>query len=193
MSPRGRAALVSLVISLGLLDGLPLPPPERAAGLPPFWQRSLAAVGAAQGAILAPLRPLQRLFGVSERWRLFAGASRDRFRFELGARRGAHGDFNLLYRADDERHRFLAELIENRRIRGAWNPHAREPPPGYEAFGSFIAARVFAARPKLREVRLRMEQIRIRERGGYGRSGEFVYDLRRERQVARPERGGGEP
>ena len=186
MPPRGRAALIALALGLGLLDGLPLLPPERAAALPPFLQAANARAVAAQALLLAPFRPFLSGLVVSERWSLFAGASRDRFRFELAARREPSGPWVLLYRADDARHRLFAEVIEYRRVRGAWNPRTEEPPPGYEAFGSFIAERVFAARPEFGAVRLRMERIRIQERGGYARSGAFVHELTRERG---PERG----
>jgi len=193
MSPRGRAALVALALALGLVAGLPLPPPAQVATLSPPLQRVLAGIGAAQSVILAPFQPLMAGLLVGERWSLFAGASQERFRFELSARPSAREPFKILYRADDDRHRFLSDLIEYRRVRGAWNPRTAEPAPGYDAFASFIAERVFRERPELREVRLRMERIHILDRGGYVPSGEFVHERLRVRSPRHGRRGGGAP
>jgi hypothetical protein len=191
MQPRPRAALIALALALGLVDGLPLPPPERQRDLAPVVQGALGVVALAQAAILAPFRPLARALVVTERWVLFAGASRERFRFELSGRRGGHDPWQLLYRADDPEHRFLAGLIEYRRVRGAWNPRTQLPPEGYDAFASFVAGRVFAERPDLSELRLRMERIRIEEGGGYTGTGEFAHELRRRRRHPRRAREAG--
>lgn len=183
MKPGARAALIALALALGLADGLPIPSASRAAALSPRLVPLAERATAWQGALLAPYYALSTRLMLGERWVLFAGARRERFRLEVAARSGRHHPFELLYRADDPRHRFLAGVIEYRRVRGAWNPRRSGPPAGYEAFASFVARRVFESRRAFHEVRVRMERIVIREGGrGYASTGEYEHELVRSRR-----------
>jgi hypothetical protein len=187
MRPRPRAALIALALAVALVDGLPLPPAGRARAVSPALASVVAGLASAQGVLCAPFRPLFDTLLVTERWVLFAGASRERFRLEIAARGAPDSKWQLLYRADDPRHRALADVIEYRRVRGAFNPRTQEPPAGYDAFASFIAGRIFRERPDLCEVRVRMEQIRIRDDGaGYARRGRFVHERTRRRSDVLP-------
>jgi hypothetical protein len=187
MWPRVRAAIIALALVLAAIDGLPLPKPERAERLPPLLRGAVARVAAIQAGILAPIRPLADALVVSQRWSLFAGASQDRFRLVVEGRSASDATFRPFYRADDPRHAELADTIEYRRVRGAFNPRTREPPAGYDAFAAFVARRLFSAHPRLAEVRVRLEAIRIRERGrGYAGTGTFVHERLRKRSEVMP-------
>jgi hypothetical protein len=187
MWPRVRAAIIAFALVLGAIDGLPLPKPERAALLPPVLARAVAWLAQAQATVLSPVVPLRDALVVSERWALFAGASRERFRLYVEGRSADSGEFRLLYRADDPRHHELADTIEYRRVRGAFNPRTREPPAGYDAFASFVARRFCEKHPRLVEVRVRMEEIAILPRGaGYAGTGRFVHERTRARSEVRP-------
>ena len=186
MRAEARAALIALVLALGLVDGLPLPTAERAAGLAPWLAAPAEAASRVQSAVLKPFLFAFDGLRLTERWVLFAGASERRFRLEIAARSNSSEAWQLLYRADDERHRFLAELIEYRRVRGAFNPRTQEPPPGYDAFVAFIARRVFDERPELSDVRVRMERIRIDDAGGYRGTGMYAHERVKRREDALP-------
>jgi hypothetical protein len=177
MQRTARAALIALVLTVGLVNGLPLPAPERAERLAPGLGGVVLGVARAQAFVLTPFQPLFEALRLSERWVLFAGASRDRFRLEVAARRAPNGPWKLLYRADDERHRFLAELIEYRRVRGAFNPRVQDPPAGYAAFTALVARRLLSERPEFDEVRVRMERIRIADAGGYTPTHEYAHEI----------------
>ena len=186
MRAEARAALIALVLAVGLVDGLPLPSAERARGFAPWLAGPADAANRAQAVLLGPFRLAFDWLRVNERWVLFAGASARRFRLEIAARKHSSEAWQLLYRADDERHRFLADLIEYRRVRGAFNPRTQEPPPGYEAFVAFIARRIFDERPELRDVRVRMERIRIDDRGGYAGTGTYAHERVKRREDVLP-------
>jgi len=186
MRAEARAALIALVLAVGLVDGLPLPSAERAAGMAPWLAAPAEVAGRVQTAVLSPFGFVFDWLRVTERWVLFAGASSRRFRLEIAARGNSSEPWHLLYRADDERHRFLAELIEYRRVRGAFNPRTQEPPPGYEAFVAFIARRVLRERPELRDVRVRMERIRIDDAGGYTGTGMYAHERVKRREDVLP-------
>jgi hypothetical protein len=187
MWPRVRAAIIAFALVLGAIDGLPLPKPERAAHLPPALGRAVDWLAGAQATVLAPVLPLRDALMVSERWALFAGAGRERFRLYVEGRSAPNGEFRLLYRADDPRHRKLADTIEYRRVRGAFNPRSREPPAGYDAFVSFVARRLCEKHRRLVEVRVRMEEIHILARGrGYAGTGRFVHERTRARSDVLP-------
>jgi len=183
--PRVRAALIAVALVGAALDGLPIPAPERAAAFSPWVGRVAAWAEAQRARALAPFSRLSGELVLVQRWVLFAGASRDRYRLEVAGREAGRSEFELLYRADDPKHRLLASTIEYRRVRGAFNPRTREPPQGYPAFASFVRERLFAQRPKLEEVRVRMEEIRILDRGGYMGTGRYAHEIT---SVRRPER-----
>jgi hypothetical protein len=186
MQRTARAALIALVLTVGLVDGLPLPAPERAEQMLPGLGPVAAGAARAQALVLTPFLPLFEALRLTERWTLFAGASRERFRLEVAARRAPDGRWQLLYRADDERHRFLAELIEYPSVRGAFNPRTQDPPAGYAAFTAFVSRRLLRERPEFDEVRVRMARIRIADRGGYTPTHEYAHEIVRRREEVLP-------
>jgi hypothetical protein len=186
MRPGVRAALIALVLAVGIIDGLPLPPVERAANVAPWLAGPAAGALRAQAFLLAPFRPLFEGLRVTERWVLFAGASERRFRLEVAARRAPNEPWRLLYRADDSHHGYLGDLIEYRRVRGAFNPRTQEPPPGYDAFVTFVARRILSERPELDAVRVRMERIRIPDLGGYAGTRVYAHERVKRREDVLP-------
>jgi hypothetical protein len=182
-----RAGLIGLAIALGLLDGCPIPnASERPAMERRVGPRTVAAVDALDGVrqvLLRPFRPLAELAGLRQRWKLFAGASRLRFRMSVEARTSLTTDaWQLIYRPLDDEHDRFAGPIEYRRVRGAWNPStSRGPRSGYAAFVTWIAGAIFDRDPAVVEVRVRMEKIEIGLHGGIRATGEHVYVQSRRR------------
>lgn len=177
-----RALLLGAAIVVGLLDGCPVPS-ERDLQL---WPSALVPFGqglsATRAWLMTPFNWLRDGLGVSQRWSLFSGAHESRFRMWIEAR-SAHGSWEILFRAHDPLHRYQADLIEYRRLRGAWNVYKRGPNAGYPVFVDWISRTIFLD-PALRfdEVRVRMEPIDVSR---HGRPlvgiGEFQHELRRER------------
>ena len=176
-----RAALIALAILVGLADGCPIPSPrERPKVKQNLGPGALAAVewfDDLRYRSLAPFRPVGELFQLRQRWKLFSGASRNRFRMNIEARRDlARDEWVLLYRPLDDDHDFLTDELEYRRVRGTWNPSTTYGPRGgYGPFATWIADQVFAHDPSFREVRVRMEKVRIGPHGGITSTGEMVH------------------
>lgn len=177
--PHARAALIALAIVVGLLDGCPIPRgaerPVMERRVPPAVVDVIDAVDRVRTTLLRPFRPLADAAKLRQRWRLFSGANRSRYRMRVEARTG-DGDWELVYRVLDDDHAFRADAIEQRHVRGAWNPHAiAGARPGYPAFARWIGGEVLAAFPRYTEVRVAQEKIAIRARGGYEPTGELVH------------------
>ena len=172
--PELRAGLIAVAIALGLVEGCPLPPPGEEAP----WQRGyVAALRPAQRAVLAPVAWLPRALRFTQRWALFQVGPRDRFRLEVEGR--AAGEWTLLYRAGDRAHAAYADLLEHRRVQGAWNPTDR-PPPGYARFVAWFTALVLAERPELDAVRIRQAPITV-DQGRITAAGPQVFSYTRAR------------
>jgi hypothetical protein len=177
-----RAGLIAVAIFLGLVDGLPIPAgherPKMEQRLTPGLVKAVDAIGEVRVEILEPFRPLTELTYVRQRWKLFAGASRKRWRMRIDARTGPAAEWELVYRVLDDDHDFMASTLEYRRVRGAWNPHSsRGPRGGYHSFCQWVGRRVLAAFPAYTEVRVQHERIRIGPRGGYRETGELHYPV----------------
>lgn len=151
--------------------------------LPPAVVAVVDAVDDVRQALLTPFRPVRELGRLRQRWRLFTGAPRDRYRMWIEARAGAGAPWEIVYRAQDEEHALLADQIAYRRVRAAWNPRGSGGPRGtYDEFVSWIADEVLARDPRLVEVRVGMEKIVIGERGGFVATGERVHVQTRRRR-----------
>ena len=172
--PELRAGLIAVAIALGLVEGCPLPP--RGEERP--WQRGyVGAVRPVQEAVLAPVAWLPRALRFSQRWALFQVGARERFRLEVEGRAG--GAWTLLYRAGDGEHRAYTDLLEHRRVQGAWNPTDR-PSARYSQFAAWLTAHVLADRPDLDAVRIRQERIVV-DQGEVTGTGERVFAYTRVR------------
>jgi hypothetical protein len=192
-----RAGLITLAIGLGLLDGCPLPRngTERKLArqrLGTELADAVAELESTRTRLLEPVLPAADLFRLRQRWKLFSGAARRRYRMSIEVR--AQGEpWRLLYRPHDDDHDFFAGAIAYRRVRGAWNPHSTYGARGgYSVFAGWIADEVFARDPRAAEVRIAMEKILIEPRGGYHATGEQSMPLvlrRRDRELAHLARG----
>ena len=173
--PEVRAGLIALAMLLGLVDGCPLPPA-------PFvrpWQAPIVdVVRPVQQAILTPFRWIPRYLRFSQRWALFQVAEHDGHRLEIQGRvRG--GPWQLLFRAGDPDHRAYADILEQERVRGAWDPTDRTRYQ-YPAFARWLTSRILDDRPELQTVRLRFEKIDIDD-GTVRGTGAYLYPFGRER------------
>lgn len=175
--PAARAALIALAIGFALVDGCPVP--ERQ--VVPAWATDL--VDGLQTARTAARRPVAKIaadLDVFQRWILFRGASRRRFRLYVEART-VDGDWQLLYRAGDPEHAAYEDLLKFRRIRGTYNPNGQNARSQYLAFATWMTLRVLGDHPEFIMARTRMEKVLIGE-GAYTGTGEFVFthqELRR--------------
>jgi hypothetical protein len=181
--PAARAVLVTLVILAGLVDGCPLPPAKKVAEpLRPAYDLAKRT----RQTLLRPLRPARDLLRMQQRWKLFPTAREEQHRMWIEARSTRGGPWELIYRPHEPEHDFRADAIEYRRLRGAWNPGGSGPRRGYGPFSKWVAAEIFAERPDVREVRIRMEKIRIDpDDEGAIPLGQFEYVKMRRRPVVR--------
>lgn len=185
--PRVRAGLVTLAITIGLVNGAPLPGDEQLSKVPAWYARLVPGLRRAQELVLRPFRPLGDTFFLTQRWNVFSGAKTRRYWLSLEGREAKSGRWALVYRPHDPGHTADAAALEYRRVRGAWNPRGLGPQPGYAAFVSFEARRLLAERPELSAVRARIEEIEILPRGaGFRPTGRTSFELVRERAEVLP-------
>jgi hypothetical protein len=186
--PNVRATLIGLAIVIGLVDGCPIPSAKQREQMSPGANAAIDRINDVRTAILKPLRPVRRLTNVQQKWNLFRGAGRERHRMWIEAREG-QGAWELLYRAQDEEHDFMAPQLDYRRLRGAWNPRGSSGPRGaYQSFATWIAGEIFDADPRFTEARVRMEIVRIGRSGGNTPTGEFEYSVTRRRHQVEQQR-----
>ena len=162
--PACRAALLTAAIILGLLEGCP----------------------ANERRLATPLRPIGTALKITQRWRLFPVANADRFRMWIEARTGADAPWQLLYRPHDDAHTWLADELEYRRMRGAWNPGTRNARGAYPAFVTWVARTTFARDPRWNELRVRMEVLDLDPRRAsdpMGATGRFQWEEKRRRPM----------
>ena len=166
--------MIALAITVGLVDGCPLPPSEYAAS----WQRPIVdVVRPVQRALMTPFRWITRVFVVTQRWGLFQVAPRDRYRLDVEGRRGE--SWELVFRAGDPDHDAYAGLLLDERVRGAWNPTDRAAPQ-FGPFSDWFLGTVLADHPEYAAARLQLERVVLAPEDGEVRgSGTFV--MRQER------------
>jgi hypothetical protein len=177
--PHVRAAIVTFLIFIGVVEGCPMPIVNK---VPAGWQReTFRELQAVQKAILQPFRPALAHLKVNQRWKLFPVANEGRRRLWIEARE-PNSEWVIVYRVHDDEHAFMGDALEYRRIRGAWNPGSSGPRGAYGAFVTYVAKRIFTAEPRFFEVRVRFEKIRIQQKGaGYKSLGEFEFTEYRSR------------
>jgi hypothetical protein len=174
--------LLTLVMALGLVAGLPFPTDEQLSQFPRWYARVVPSLREAQELVVTPLRPLADTLVLVQRWNLFSGAKTQRYWLSVEGREAATGGFVVLYRPHDAAHDVDARALEYRRVRGAWNPRSQAAPAGYAAFVSLEAQRLFAERPELSAVRVRVEAIEVLPRGrGFRPTGRYFLETVRHR------------
>jgi hypothetical protein len=179
--PPIRAALVALALVLGLADGCPTPEARARKHMSKGAVSFFDGVDKWRGKVLKPFKPFSELVRAHQKWNLFAGASKDRYRMWIEARTGPDGEWEILYRVYDDEHDWMADQFAYRRMRGAWAPRGSRGPRGaYSGFCSFVAREVFRD-PQYNEVRVSMEKVKIGDRGGATFTGELTYQQTRTR------------
>jgi hypothetical protein len=179
--PYARALLITLAMVVGLADGCPVPEKKMRDRMSPGLAQAIDTIDKVRVTFLRPFRPIGATAKLYQKWSLFRGASRSRFRLWVEARTDG-GEWELLYRAQDDEHDFLGDQLAYRRVRGAYNPsNRRGTPNAYSAFVTWIANQVFAARPDVVEVRVQDEQLKITDEDGAIGQGTFTYVQTRRR------------
>lgn len=173
--------LVLLAIVIGLAEGCPVPTRKQQERYPAPVVRAIRAADEVRRDLLAPLRPIGQLANVRQRWNLFRGASKVRYRMWIEGQ--VAGAWQLLYRAADDDHDLMAGELGYRRIRGAWNPRGMRVRGAWAGFGRWAAREIFVRRPDVARVRIRMEKVQIGPRGGWTPTGEFEHVVVRGREA----------
>lgn len=173
--PQIRAGLIALAICFGLVEGCPLPPPDRT----PAWRRPFVEpIRRAQEVALTPVAWIGPKLRISQRWALYQAPSMHRFRLWVEGQ-DARGRWHVVFRASDAEHAEDAELIDYTRPRGAWDPTSK-PPGQYPLFASWMTNRVLERHPELVAARVSLEPVTLTT-SGFTPSGKFVHVHVRER------------
>jgi hypothetical protein len=175
--PAARGALIALALALGLVDGCPIPERNHA----PEWAYGLVdGADAVRATLRRPVAWIGEDLDVSQRWALFRGASRRRFRLYIEGRT-TRGDWQLLHRAGDPEHAEYEDLLAYRRVRGTYSPSGQNPRSQYHAFATWMTLRALDDHPELAVGRTRLERIVIGE-GDYTPTGEFTLEHQERRR-----------
>lgn len=167
--PWARAVLITAALCIGLLVGCPVPDRK----VTPDWARGTVERGdAARRWLLEPVAWLGPELDILQRWALFRGASRRRFRLYLEGKT-AGGEWQLLHRAGDPDHDEYGALLAYRRARGAYNPSGQNPRAQYRPFATWMIERMLDDHRELVGGRIRLERVLIGE-GEYTPTGEFI-------------------
>ena len=189
-SPRStlRAAIIAYFVVFNVLAALPTPGEPSAERLQrPFereelkrWARMFRAVGVdtdpdrlASGYLvfslavervraiaLAPIQGWFELTQTGQNWHLFGTPGRTISALRITAHSAA-GD-EILYESGDPAHRWNAAFLEYRRIRAAYKPTRRGPPPTYAVLAERLSREVFEARPEIDRVTVAFVERRVR-------------------------------
>jgi hypothetical protein len=193
--PQVRAGLIALAIVVGLIDGCPIPPAKR---VPPDWADTVKSWARGRRLVMTPFKPLGELLRLRQTWKLFPTAKLQQHRMWVeGRKSGTKDGWQLLYRPHDAEHALFADRMEYRRLRGVWNPGSQGTRTGYGPFVEWLAGEIFAARPDIDRVRVRMETIVIDpHEGGFVPSGSFELEksegrLKWQRRLDKEARGRG--
>jgi len=202
-----RAGLISIVLFAQLADALPLPTLSKRDLRHPVAQqevkrwtrrlndwgveitraevieRGLAMGNGANGfrkAVLRPWYPLRRVTGTGQSWGLFAFPEPHAGRLVVRGR-AVDGDWETLFSAPDGDGR-LGERLRFRRVRGIYDDAGDRPKPGtlWRRFSRWVATEVFAERPDLDEVEVRIDLIHVLPPGGGEADPDRVYHARLE-------------
>jgi hypothetical protein len=178
--PIARAVLIALAILIGLLDGCPLPPSRRT----PTWARgAVAELASWRRSLLEPVAWIGRDLDIQQRWALFRGASRRRFRLYVEGQTTT-GEWVVLFRAGDPTHDAYADILQYRRVRGTFAPSGQSIRGQYPSFALWMINRVLADHPEFVAGRTRMERLEITP-DGVTATGEFAFEQVRKRGPAR--------
>jgi len=158
--PQIRAGLIALALAFGLIDGLPLPPPDST----PAWEAGFVDVlRHARRTLMWPVAWMHPVFRIAQRWALYQSPVAERWRLWVEGR-DSRGRWVIVYRAGDAEHTEDAVMLECGRIRGAWDITDR-PPPQFSAFADWLTARVLDRHPEFTGARMRLEKVTLTSDG----------------------------
>jgi hypothetical protein len=168
-----RAGLIALAILFALVDGCPLPPPDKT----PAWEKGFVEpLRDVQRVVMTPMAWVRPRLRVAQRWALYQAPSTERYRLWIEGQ-DVRGRWQILYRASDPGHADDAGFVDASRVRGAYDP--TDVPPGqYQLFARYVTQRVLDRHPELVAARVRLEKVRITE-DGFTPTGEFVQPYMR--------------
>jgi hypothetical protein len=184
---RARAAVIAFFVLFSALAALPTPgepSPERLAR--PFereelqrWSGLLVSVGIdtdpdrlgqvyldfsswvmqARALCLTPIEGWMALTRTHQAWRLFGTPDRNVSALRVTAFSASGGQ--VLYESGHPERRWNANFLEYRRIRAAYNPSRRGPPPTYGAFAKRLSEEVFSSLPDVTRVTVALVEKRV--------------------------------
>jgi hypothetical protein len=158
--PQIRAALIALAIVFGLIDGLPLPPPDAT----PAWEAGFVDVlRHVQHTMMWPVAWMHPVFRVAQRWALYQAPEADRWRLWVEGR-DPRGRWVVVFRAGDDEHTEDFAMLEYGRVRNAWDV-THEPSPQFSAFADWLTARVLDHHPEFTGARMRLEKVTLTSDG----------------------------
>lgn len=183
-----RAAVIAYLVLFNALAALPSPGEASAERMQrPFereelrrWVRFFHAIGVdtdpdrlargylafsraaerAREIALAPITGWFELTQSGQNWRLFGMPGRVVSALRITAH-SATGD-EVLFESSDAAHDWNVDFLEYRRIRAAYKPFRRGPPPTYAAFAERLSREIFEALPHVDRVTLALVERRVR-------------------------------
>jgi hypothetical protein len=154
--PQLRAGLIAIAIFFGLVEGCPLPPPDKT----PAWEKGFVEpIRHVQQIVLTPVARLGPWLRISQRWALYQAPSRDKYRLWVEGQDTA-GTWHLLFRAGDSEHDEDGELIDYSRPRGCWDP-TDHLAGQYAQFAEWMTQRVLDRHPEFRVARVQLERVKL--------------------------------
>jgi hypothetical protein len=152
--------VIALAIFFGLVDGCPLPPPDKT----PEWEKPFVEpIRDVQRVVLTPVAWVRPRLRVAQRWALYQAPRVDRYRLWVEGQ-DRRGSWRILYRAADAAHTDGAAVIDSPRVRGAYDP-TDEIPYQYPIFARWLTQRVLDRHPELVGARVRLERVRLTQDG----------------------------
>jgi hypothetical protein len=169
--PEGQRALLAIDAALSLVD---LHPSRGVleSELIEWTRRALSL----RAAVLSPFEPLVRVAGLDQRVALFTGTTRETHRLHVDGRGGGAG-WVARHRAPGGEDA-LSGRLRYRRIRGIYNPSAREGAgPEYGGFTRWLARELLVADAKTDAIRVRMERLWVGEPGTEPKGLRYEYGV----------------
>lgn len=122
-------------------------------------------IGGTHRALLRPFRPMFRYTGTGQGWGLFANPDIFPSRLEIRAQRG--GDWQTVYLRLDPMHRWGADVLTFRRVRGIYDAggYGKRPQAPYRRFADWIGRRLLESDPEVTAVEVRMLRTHTTLRG----------------------------
>lgn len=161
--------MIAIAIFFGLVDGCPLPPPDKT----PEWERGFVEpIRTVQQFVMRPMAWVRPRLRIAQRWALYQAPAVNKYRMWVEGQDAA-GQWHLLFRAGDDEHDEDGELIDYTRPRGTWDPTLK-PPGQYPLFANWMTMRVIERHPEFLRARVQLEKV-VLTHDGVTPTGTFVF------------------